>query len=203
MDRTVVFVAGTPLTRRQRRDDEKWAVPYGEFSSRKAVSLLNMYLMAVHGNGEWVSGYHNGQVYLNHKLIKERGKDLEEMRREAASFLTRMAGVSQAWTVDDVIDRRATDNPDATRRNTAMASAGDIFLAIAPGWQEIDDDSDVEAPQTRPSTPACWPRQWPAFCAYALPTEHHCLVCAHDAGGCGLILPLQPSTYVKLLFISL
>ena len=148
MDRTVVFVAGTPLTRRQRRDDEKWAVPYGEFSSRKAVSLLNMYLMAVHGNGEWVSGYHNGQVYLNHKLIKERGKDLEEMRREAASFLTRMAGVSQAWTVDDVIDRRATDNPDATRRNTAMASAGDIFLAIAPGWQEIDDDSDVEAPQT-------------------------------------------------------
>ena len=148
MDRTVVFVAGTPLTRRQRRDDEKWAVPYGEFSSRKAVSLLNMYLMAVHGNGEWVSGYHNGQIYLNHKLIKERGKDLEEMCREAASFLTRMAGVSQAWTVDDVIDRRATDSPDATRRNTALASAGDIFLAIAPGWQEIDDDSDVETPQT-------------------------------------------------------
>lgn len=148
MDRTLVFVAGTPLTRRQRRDDEKWAVPFGEFSSRKAVSLLNMYLMALYGNGDWVSGYHEGQIYLNHNLIKERGKDLDEIRRESARFLTRMAGVQHAWSVDDVIDRRAGDNPDAIRRNTSLATAGDVFLSIAPGWQATDDDSDTESAST-------------------------------------------------------
>ncbi len=148
MDRTLVFLAGTPLTNRSRRDDEKWNIPFGEFSSRKAVSLLNMYLMAIHGNGEWVSGYHDGQLFLNHKLIKERNKDLTAMRDESARFLTRMSGVTNAWTVDDVIDRRATDNPDAMRRNTVVATAGDVFVTIAPGWQEVDDDSDTDTPRT-------------------------------------------------------
>lgn len=148
MDKTLVFVTGTPLTRRQRRDDERWAIPYGEFSSRKAVSLLNMYLMAIHGNGEWVSGYHDSQLFLNHKLIKDRGERMEDMRLEAARFLERMSGVSHAWTIDEVLARQASENPEAFRRNTVPATAGDIFIAIAPGWQEIDDDSDTEAPVT-------------------------------------------------------
>lgn len=148
MDNTLVFIAGTPITNRSRRDDDKWGLPFGEFSSRKAVSLLNMYLMAIHGNGEWVSGYHDGQLFLNHKLIKERNKDLRAMRDESARFLTRMSGVTNAWTIDDVIDRRATERPDAMRRNTLVTAAGDVFLTIAPGWQETDDDSDTDAPRT-------------------------------------------------------
>ncbi|MDE6528370.1 MAG: alkaline phosphatase family protein [Muribaculaceae bacterium] len=148
MSNTLVFLAGTPLTNRSRRDDEKWGIPFGEFSSRKAVSLLNMYLMAIHGNGEWVSGYHDGQLFLNHKLIKERNKDLRVMRDESARFLTRMSGVTNAWTIDDVLDRRASERPDAMRRNTQVAMAGDIFVSIAPGWQETDDDSDTDIPPT-------------------------------------------------------
>lgn len=148
MDNTLVFVAGSPITRRQRRDDEKWALPYGEFSSRKAVSLLNLYLMALYGNGDWVSGYHDGQIFLNHQLIKERDKDLDTVRDESAKFLTRMAGVHHAWSVNDVIDSRATDTPEAARRNTSVATAGDVFLSIAPGWQAIDDDDDTERPST-------------------------------------------------------
>jgi hypothetical protein len=148
MDNTLVFVAGTPITRRQRRDDERWAIPYGEFSSRKAISLLNMYLMAIYGNGEWVSGYHDSQLFLNHKLIKDRSKDLNAMRTEAARFLEKMSGVSHAWTLDEVLSRQASEKPEEFRRNIVAASAGDIFVNIAPGWQEIDDDSDTEAPET-------------------------------------------------------
>ncbi len=146
MDRTLVFVTGTPMTRRQRRDDERWAIPYGEFSSRKAISLLNMYLMAIHGNGEWVSGYHDSQLFLNQKLIKDRSQNLAEMRTEAARFMERMSGVSHAWTLDEVLASEASERPEAFRRNIVARNAGDIFIAISPGWQEIDDDSDTEAP---------------------------------------------------------
>lgn len=148
MNRTLVFVAGTPITRRQRRDDDKWNMPYGEFSSRKAVSLLNMYLMAIHGQGDWVTGYHDGQMFLNHKLIKEHNKDLEEMRTQSARFLVRMAGVGDAWTVDDIAFRRASENPEAMRRNTNLATCGDVVVSILPGWQETDDDCDTELPST-------------------------------------------------------
>lgn len=148
MDKTLVFVAGTPMTRRQRRDDEKWAIPYGEFSSRKAVSLLNMYLMALYGNGQWVNGYHNSQLFLNHELIKDRGKNLEDVRIASARFLERMSGVSHAWSLDEVLARNASENPVAFRRNVVASNAGDVFISIAPGWQEVDDDSDTEKPST-------------------------------------------------------
>ena len=59
-----------------------------------------------------------------------------------------MSGVTSAWTIDDVIDRRATERPDAMRRNTPVQTAGDVIVSIAPGWQETDDDSDMERPQT-------------------------------------------------------
>ena len=38
----VVVRASTPRRPRGRRDDDRWAIPYGEFSTRKAASLLNI-----------------------------------------------------------------------------------------------------------------------------------------------------------------
>lgn len=138
-DRTLVFVAGLPAPVSSRPDDERWRLPSGEFSSRKARSLLNMYLMALHGNGEWVSGYHDRHFYLNHQLIKERKLDIPSVRAEAAQFLTRMSGVSNAYTIDDIMAARVGADPAAVRRNTSVEHTGDIILEINPGWTAVDD----------------------------------------------------------------
>lgn len=138
-DRTLVFVAGLPAPASSRPDEERWRVPTGEFSSRKARSLLNMYLMALHGNGEWVSGYHDRHFYLNHQLIREKKLDPAAIRSEAAQFLTRMSGVSNAYTIDDIVAGRVGADPAATRRNTSVKHAGDIILEINPGWSAVDD----------------------------------------------------------------
>lgn len=141
MDKTLFFVAGTPAPAGGKRDEEKWNIPSGQFSPRKAVSLLNMYLMAIHGNGEWVSGYHNGYFYLNRQLLKERGIKDSDMRREAADFLARMSGVSDVYTLDDILARRAGDTPSALRRNISATHAGDLLVMVNPGW-EISDEID-------------------------------------------------------------
>lgn len=104
------------------------------------MSLLNMYLMAVHGTGQWVSGYHDGQVYLNADLIKQNNKDIAAMRSQAAAFLQRMSGVLQAYTIDQIITGTApVDDPQGLRRNTTMAYAGDVFVQVIPGWKLQDD----------------------------------------------------------------
>lgn len=138
-DRTLVFVAGLPAPASARPDDERWRLPTGEFSSRKARSLLNMYLMALHGNGEWVTGYHDRHFYLNHSLIKEQKLDIATIRAEAAQFLNRMSGVSNAYTIDDIMAGRVGADPGALRRNTSVEHTGDIILEINPGWTAIDD----------------------------------------------------------------
>lgn len=151
MAKTLLFVAGTPAPSGSKRDDEKWSIPTGRFSPRKAVSLLNLYLMALHGNGEWVCGYHNGFFYLNRTLIKDRGMSDADLRRESAEFLARMSGVSDVYTIDDILARRAGDNPSALQRNISAVHAGDLLVMINPGW-EVTDGEEFETPADEDAT---------------------------------------------------
>lgn len=143
---TLVFIAATPAATRSRRDDEKWRIPYGEFSTRKAISLLNLYLIAIYGNGNWVEGYHNGEFFLNEALIKQENKTLAEVREQAASLLSQMAGVESAYTLDDVISNRSGAHlGEATRRNICLATAGDVKIKVMPGWAILDDFNNPSA----------------------------------------------------------
>ena len=94
--------------------------------------------MAQHGNGEWVTGYHNGHLYLNKDLIKQHDLDLRKIREDAASFLIRMSGVSGAWTIDDVMAGKAGNNAAALKRNTVADTAGDVIVEVNPGWEIVN-----------------------------------------------------------------
>ncbi len=135
---TLIFLAGTPPRTSTRRDDPRWRLPYGEYSPKKAKSLLNLYLIALHGNGEWVSAYHGNYFYLNRGLIKERNLDLTTIQQESADFLKRMSGVLSAYPIGDIIDGHAGENAEALRRNTDYSLSGDIMVEIAPGWAIVD-----------------------------------------------------------------
>ncbi|MGN0209694.1 MAG: alkaline phosphatase family protein [Muribaculaceae bacterium] len=148
MDHSLFFVAATPPSGRSRRDDEQWNIPYGEFSTKKAKSLLNLYLMGKYGNGEWVSAYHNGQFYLNLKLINDTNLDAATVRTDAASFLTRMSGVDRVYTLEEVILGRGEERLEGMRRNIYAPAAGDLYVEIDPGW-ELVDDIDRPAPENR------------------------------------------------------
>ncbi len=137
---TLVLLAATPPEPTGRREDSKWRIPHGEYSPRKAMSLLNLYLIALHGNGEWVSGYYGKYFYLNRDLIKERQLDLSAVQRETADFLKRMAGITEAYTIGDILDGHAGENPQALRRNTSYHTAGDVLVDIAPGWEIVETE---------------------------------------------------------------
>lgn len=139
---TVIAVAGTPLNASTLPDDPKWGVPTGEFSAQRAVSLLKMNLMTIYGNGDWVKGYHNRQFFLNRDLIKDRGLNLDEVARESADFLRKMAGVTYASTLSDIIagaDSRDGIFPPV--KNLDVDTAGDVFVAVTPGWKITSDDT--------------------------------------------------------------
>ncbi len=140
MDRTLFFVAGTPPTSRTRRDDEKWQLPGGEFHVKRAISLLNLYLIQKFGNGEWITGYHNGYFYINPTLVANLEIDPVVVRKETAAFLRRMSGVAYAYTIDEVTSRDIHDNSEAVCRNTRLDSSGDVLVTVAPGWQIIEEN---------------------------------------------------------------
>lgn len=138
-EKAVIYLAATPPSGRTRRDDERWAVPYGEFSTRKAASLLNIYLMAMYGNGDYVSAIHNGHIFLNQQVIQEKGLDARAVRSEAAAFLSKMTGVDRVHTIDEIVAGHAGERAEALRRNTTVATAGDLLVEVAPGYEIVDD----------------------------------------------------------------
>lgn len=138
LENALIFLAATPPAQRVRREDEKWQIPYGEFSTRKAISLLNLYLIAKYGNGSWVEGFYNGQFFLNHNQASQSGQDISVIRHDAARFLEMMAGVTKAYSLDELIDC-STPTAEKYRQNISLQYAGDILLEVMPGWQIIDD----------------------------------------------------------------
>lgn len=133
------FVAATPPGGRSRRDAPAWGIPYGEFSTKKAKSLLNMYLIATFGNGDWISSYNDGQFYLNHKLISDLNLEPEKVRDHAARFLAKMSGVDRVYTLDEILMGRGDEHLEALRRNSHPATTGDLFVEVDPGWEVVDD----------------------------------------------------------------
>lgn len=164
MDRTLVFLAGVPAAPTGKRDEERFGLPHGVFSPRKATSLLNVYLMAVHGNGEWVAGYHDNQIHLNTQLAKDRNIDIGVLRRESAEFLVKMAGVCRAATIDDIISDFNVADMTSAGRNIDPDRAGDVFLTISPGWEiENIEQRPAGAREQRPMVSRLGSLSYPAY----------------------------------------
>ncbi len=140
INNTLILLTSTPGKTTRRVDSEKWHLPGGIFSTRKAISLLNMYLMAKYGNGQWVKAYHNGQFYLDAELCEKNHHDISKLRAESALFLARMSGVHQVITVDELISgSNDSETTAAMRRNIDVRLCGDLFIDILPGWELVDD----------------------------------------------------------------
>ena len=163
-DGNIIFViSGLPTKSPVSADHKKWRTPTGQFSVKKAEYLLELYLIANHGNGDWVSGYHDRQIFLNRKLITDRSLNLKDFREEVADFLIRMAGISDVYTIDDVTASRVGDTPQALKRNTSVEHSGDIFLSVSPGWQVVDDPGML--PSDTPGVIRASAARIPAFVA--------------------------------------
>ena len=152
-----------------------------------------MYLMALYGNGSWVNGYFNEKIYLNEKLAKEKNVSVEELRKVSGAFLRRMAGVDEAYSVDEVLDNPVSETLLRLHKSITSQETADVFLQIAPGWKVRDDYNNQQqlkqvninavcapafiiAPGVklrkshRQSMRRCWRPPWHASLEYALPT---------------------------------
>ncbi|MDE6423878.1 MAG: alkaline phosphatase family protein [Muribaculaceae bacterium] len=138
LDHTFVYVTSTGYYDDAVVDDPKYRIPTGEFSVKRALSLLNSYLTAKYGNGSYVDTYSRGHIYLDHKEIESKQLNLTEVAQEARDFLVRMSGVSDAYTMADIMSS-ALPGMEALRLGTDPKTGGDVVLDFNSGWRVNDD----------------------------------------------------------------
>ena len=142
MSNTVVFVASTGYYYDNTRPAERFNIPTGEFYPERAISLLNMYLMAIYGNGQWVEGYFNRHFFLNHELIKEKKLSLDEVRAKSSELLRQMSGITAAYTFEEILNNPASAEARALHKSTVPAYCGDVVVEVSPGWLIMDRGND-------------------------------------------------------------
>lgn len=137
--------------------NEKYNIPTGDFYPERAVSLLNMYLMAIYGNGKWVDTHYNNSLYLNRELIKSKGLDLSEIRAKSCEFLRQMSGVVAAYSFEEILNNPTSEETQKLHRGTIPALTADISIEVTPGWKIVENSNDVKTSRMVRDNAVCTP----------------------------------------------
>lgn len=138
LDNTLIYLASTGYYDDAVVDDPQYRIPTGDFSVKRCLSLLNSYLTARFGNGDYVDSYRNNHVFLNRKEIEAKLLNYDEVARAARDFLVKMSGVNDAYTMGDIMTS-ALPGMEAIRLGTDPKTGGDVVLEFNAGWRVIDD----------------------------------------------------------------
>lgn len=138
------FITSTGYVDGDEPDFSSYRIPKGEFSMKHCSALLNMYLMAMYGNGQYVDGYYGNQIYLNHKLIEKKKLDLDAVQDKVASFMMQFSGVSRAFSSHQLLTGAWTPITEEMRNGYCRLHSGDVAVALLPGWTIIDEQHNLE-----------------------------------------------------------
>lgn len=109
----------------------------GQFKQYYALSLLRTYLNATYGEGEWVLGYSDQQIFLNRNLIEDAKLSLKEFQEKVAAFMIQFNGVANAVTAYSLQTQNFTDGIlKAIQNSYNPKRSGDVLIALEPGWIE-------------------------------------------------------------------
>lgn len=137
----VLFVVtSTGYADSETADLSKYRIPTGTFSLDKAAALLNMYLMAVYGQGQYVETKYGAQLYLNHKLIEDKQLNLTEVLERSQDFLIQMSGVKDVYTSQRLTLGAWTPGINRLRNAYNPKCSGDILIEVAPGWNLVNEE---------------------------------------------------------------
>lgn len=140
----LVVLTSTGYTDNEITDFSKYRIPTGTFSMTRASALLNMYLMAVYGQGRYVETEFGSQLFLNRKLIEDKQLILSDVLARSQSFLLQMAGVKDVYTSERLA--LSTGMPDMRRLRNSFNQmrSGDIFIEVSPGWKMVNEDTQEQ-----------------------------------------------------------
>ena len=124
-------VAEIPNYSKQKR------LPSGQFKGVYSIALLKSYLNALYGEGDWIKGYKNQQIYLNKNLIETSKYSIQEIQQIVAEFMLQFGGVTNVITSTQMMQTNFSEGSFAKMQNSfSQKRSGDVMINLKPGWIE-------------------------------------------------------------------
>lgn len=139
-DKVLFVVTSTGYSDLENSDYQKYRIPTGTLQMSRTSNLLNMYLGAVWGVGQYVEAHYGNQIFLSHDLLEKRRISLSDATKRSQEFLTMLAGVRNVYTSLQLLTL-GDENTRKIRNGFNPDRCGDLIVEAAPGWHVIDEDS--------------------------------------------------------------
>ena len=140
-DKVLIYLTSTGYENVQEDPAlSQFRVPSGNFTINRCAALLNMYLSAMYGRGQYVDGYFDAQIYLNHQLLEQKQLRLNDVLSNCEDFLFRFEGVGDVYTSQRLTQGAWSQGIGSIRNGYNAKCSGDIIIKPAPGWKLVDED---------------------------------------------------------------
>jgi len=141
LSNALFVLTSTGYTAETTADLSRYRIPTGNFDVRRAAALLNMYLVAVYGQGTYVEASFGTQLYLNHKLIETKQLSLAEVLERTQDFLMQLEGVKDVYTSQRLLLGAWTPGISRIRSGYNPQYSGDVMIEVASGWHYVNEDT--------------------------------------------------------------
>lgn len=112
-----------------------------KFNTEQFRVVVNGFLSARYGVGQWVLGYADQAIWLNHNLIYEKKLPLHEIQEETASFALQFRGVAQALSATALRSGGFSNGYGQKMQNSFYPRrSGDVLINLMPGWIELNPE---------------------------------------------------------------
>ena len=148
LDKTLIYLTSTGYDEVDNSEElAKYRIPMGDFNINRCATLLNMYLCAMYGNGQYVESCYGNQFYLSHKLLEQKQLKLAEVLEHCEDFLFQFSGVRDVFTSHRITQGAWTPGISTIRNGFNPKCSGDILVQVTPGWNLVNEDRDTRRMQ--------------------------------------------------------
>jgi hypothetical protein len=141
LNNTLFFLTSTGYADPEPIDAPQYRIPNGEFHIKRCAALLNLYLAALYGEGQYVEAHYEQEIYLNHKLIEQKQLNLPEILARSSEFLVQFSGVKDVYSSQRLMLGAWTPELGKVKNRYYAESSGDLWIEVLPGWTIVREHS--------------------------------------------------------------
>ena len=139
LENVVVSLSSTGYVMENGDENSNYRLPSGTLYSERVQALLNVYLSAKFGKGNYIEGVYGTQLFMDNKLIERMNLDKMTVVSQAVEFLKSLEGVEDVFTIYRLGGMLSPELQFAKNGYNPVGS-GDLWLRLMPGWRLVEDE---------------------------------------------------------------
>lgn len=153
-EQLLVVLTSTGSYTSEKDEYTRYHIPTGQFDIKRTANLLNMYLGALWGQGQYIEASYKNQLFYNHQLLESKRISMTDIIQRSQEILCQLAGVKRVFSGLQLINGINSDQ-QKVRNSYHPQRCGDLLIEVAPGWhiQHEDTGYDKLSQLSTPSFP--------------------------------------------------